>query len=437
YITIGSPEAQRLFALKSEFLSTGHIVYWGVILITFVLGRILISTHFSRLALVFAVGLLFDALIFVTDPSPGWILWGLPFICLLHSIYTRTPPVLIIALIGAYFAHEIAGLHLALSLQQTLILSYGILFEVLILHKQAPFLNRRKPLLIGISGDSGAGKDILAQNLCEVLGSRSVQVIAGDNYHRWERGHANWKRYTHLHPSGNSLRQLHHNLMDLREGRHIWSQFYDHDSGRFTPLLRLTPARNVIVQGLHTLFHPDIRRQFDLQIHLAPQESLRREWKLQRDTKERGHSKEKVQLSLHEREKDSANFIQTQAPYAHWIISFKPGLHGGPPLLSCNVPNEPLMMDLAEALGMRLSWSQDLNRLQIEQTEKELWSQGQIQKVAEAFFVSLRSVTRGREEPRLKAGTDGALQLLFLAFLERERQFSSLYFDPSPQDPRD
>ena len=45
----------------------------------------------------------------------------------------------------------------------------------------------RKPLVIGIAGDSGAGKKTLSNALVGLFGNHSVTMLNGDNYHRWDR----------------------------------------------------------------------------------------------------------------------------------------------------------------------------------------------------------------------------------------------------------
>ena len=48
-------------------------------------------------------------------------------------------------------------------------------------------------------GDSGAGKHTLANDMKTLFGV-TLSVVDGDDDHRWERGHAMWRRYTHLDP---------------------------------------------------------------------------------------------------------------------------------------------------------------------------------------------------------------------------------------------
>ena len=49
-------------------------------------------------------------------------------------------------------------------------------------------------LVIGIGGDSSAGKTTLLKNLFELLGSQFIS-IEGDGDHKWERNDNNWKSF--------------------------------------------------------------------------------------------------------------------------------------------------------------------------------------------------------------------------------------------------
>ena len=45
----------------------------------------------------------------------------------------------------------------------------------------------RRPFVIGISGDSGSGKDTFANSIEGLFGKHSVTKLSGDDYHLWDR----------------------------------------------------------------------------------------------------------------------------------------------------------------------------------------------------------------------------------------------------------
>ena len=56
----------------------------------------------------------------------------------------------------------------------------------------------RRPFVIGISGDSGSGKDTFANSIEGLFGKHSVTKLSGDDYHLWDRKKPIWQAMTHL-----------------------------------------------------------------------------------------------------------------------------------------------------------------------------------------------------------------------------------------------
>ena len=64
-----------------------------------------------------------------------------------------------------------------------------------------------------------------------------------------------------------------------------------------------------------------MKKSFDITFFIQPDEDLRKKWKIERDTKKRGYSKEKILKQLKDREKDSLLYIQTQANQADVLVN--------------------------------------------------------------------------------------------------------------------
>jgi len=45
----------------------------------------------------------------------------------------------------------------------------------------------QRPIILGIVGDSAAGKTTLTRCIAQVLGEENVTVICTDDYHRYDR----------------------------------------------------------------------------------------------------------------------------------------------------------------------------------------------------------------------------------------------------------
>jgi uridine kinase len=183
-----------------------------------------------------------------------------------------------------------------------------------------PFSLGKKPLTIGISGDSGVGKDTLSAALSELLNSDSIAYILGDDYHIAERSDLIWKSKTHLNNSANDLSRFNRdiNLASNRIG--VVARHYNHGTGKFTAERLIPPGDFLIVNGLHALTIPEAAK-FDLKIFLRMDESLRVALKLERDILKRGHSSEsQVKSAIKKRYPDSKKYIDTQLDYADLVI---------------------------------------------------------------------------------------------------------------------
>lgn len=109
---------------------------------------------------------------------------------------------------------------------------------------------------------------------------------------------------------------------NLKIGNEIFAVDYDHHNGSFTPVQRIEPKDNIVLCGLHTLYHKNLRDIIDLKVFINTQESLKRFWKLKRDILERGHSFEKVIHSIESRQTDYQTYILPQKDFSDILIQF-------------------------------------------------------------------------------------------------------------------
>ena len=62
-----------------------------------------------------------------------------------------------------------------------------------------------RPIILGIVGDSAAGKTTLTRGIAQVLGPENVTIICTDDYHRYNRKQRAEIGITALHPDCNHL----------------------------------------------------------------------------------------------------------------------------------------------------------------------------------------------------------------------------------------
>ncbi len=184
-----------------------------------------------------------------------------------------------------------------------------------------------RPILLGIVGDSGAGKTTLTSGIAQILGQENITVIGTDDYHRYDRLQRTEIGITALHPDCNYLDIMQQHLTLLRSGQPILKPIYNHNTGTFDPPQYIKPNKFIIVEGLLGYSTPALRECYDVKVYLAPQESIRYGWKIKRDILNRGYTEAQVLTELEKREADSAQFIQPQRQWADLAIVFYPPSH--------------------------------------------------------------------------------------------------------------
>ena len=182
----------------------------------------------------------------------------------------------------------------------------------------------RRPILLGIVGDSAAGKTTLTRGLVNVLGPERVTHVCTDDYHKYDRQERAQLGITPLHPDCNYMDVMELHLERLHYGQPILKPVYDHKTGTLVRPVYV-PARDfVIVEGLLAFSSPVARQFFDVKVFLDPPEDLRWEWKMRRDTAKRGYNPEEVLAERLRREPDSKRFIRPQREHADIVVSFAP-----------------------------------------------------------------------------------------------------------------
>ncbi|MGI8622690.1 MAG: phosphoribulokinase [Solirubrobacteraceae bacterium] len=180
-----------------------------------------------------------------------------------------------------------------------------------------------RPVMLGLVGDSAAGKTTITRGLVRVLGEEHVTHVCLDDYHRYDREQRAERKITPLDPACNHLDVMEQDLLQLRRGRSILKPVYKHADGTFGPPIYIQPKRFTIVEGLLGFHNKAMCEAYDLRIFLAPPEDLRRHWKVQRDCSRRGYSTDDVLAELDRREADSERYIRPQARKADVVITFQ------------------------------------------------------------------------------------------------------------------
>lgn len=63
----------------------------------------------------------------------------------------------------------------------------------------------QRPIILGIVGDSAAGKTTLTRGIAQILGEEQVTTICTDDYHKYDRVQRKERQISALHPDCNYL----------------------------------------------------------------------------------------------------------------------------------------------------------------------------------------------------------------------------------------
>ncbi|GIU97971.1 MAG: phosphoribulokinase [Actinomycetota bacterium] len=180
----------------------------------------------------------------------------------------------------------------------------------------------RRPVLLGLAGDSASGKTTLSRGIEYVLGVERVARICTDDYHRYDRATRAAIGVTPLAPEANRMDLAAEHLRALARGQAVTKPTYDHHTGTFGPDETVEPGEIVIVEGLVPLAERITRDVIDVGVFLDPEEELRRRWKLERDVFERGYQPRQVVEELRRREPDARRYVRPQRELADVVVRF-------------------------------------------------------------------------------------------------------------------
>jgi uridine kinase len=343
---IGNPEIGKVYLLKIGYGDTVliYIVPTIYVLLLYSAWRIK-RLNFELFNA--SLGLVLLLVVLMTPASLGWFVWIVPLLTFYQMSSDRAGLVLAgiflsLFIINSFFSVpsysellsflafkvKVDFLDLVSSLTQTMLLVFGVILALKIRRETVKnndyFRLSRKPFVIGISGDSGAGKDTRSDAICDLFGAHSVATLSGDDYHLWDRQKPMWQVMTHLNPMANDLESYAKDLISLVDGKSIHAGHYDHETGKLTRPFVTKSNDIIIASGLHALYLPILRECYNLKIYMEIDEGLRKHFKLERDVKQRGHTKERVMQTMARREPDSDKFIRPQAQYADLVLSLQP-----------------------------------------------------------------------------------------------------------------
>jgi phosphoribulokinase len=173
---------------------------------------------------------------------------------------------------------------------------------------------------LGVAGDSGSGKTTFTEGIRSIFGTDLVSTITLDDYHSLDRDGRRKLGMTALNPKANRIDQLEKDLILLKRGVPVEKEVYNHSTGMFDAPVIFYPKKILILEGLHTLFTPTLRKYLDFTLFVDPTKEVKSDWKIRRDIKMRGYSRDAVIREIAERELEYERYIAPQKEFADAVI---------------------------------------------------------------------------------------------------------------------
>ena len=258
--------------------------------------------------------------IYITNLSNiGWLLWSFPAFLVLFFSFEYKVKILIMSLFSLlvvsnqenefiYINEFYMGIFDFLIYTTSIIILY---YSIQVLDKNIYFKIKSSPIIISIAGDSATGKTTFSNILEQFFGSKFVDKVELDSFHKYERNDPAWEASTHLNPEMNNLLEFKKTILSLINGETQIIQNYNHLTGKFDSTNKKRIKDFLIIEGLHSLYFNDLNKRFDLNVFLDVEQKIKDEAKLKRDL-ERKKSEQEINLEIKKRRDDFSKYIVPQ-----------------------------------------------------------------------------------------------------------------------------
>ena len=180
----------------------------------------------------------------------------------------------------------------------------------------------KTPLILAIAGGSCSGKSTLAAYLRDYIGAETCRVVRQDDYYHDIRERGGSPMVNFDIPEALDFGLLRNNLLAFKQNEAVALPNYDFTTHqRRTPTEPRSPRPLIIIEGILLLAEPELRGVFDHSVFMRCASELRLSRRLERDTTERGRSREDVLRQFHGQvEPAHQSFVSPSQRHADLII---------------------------------------------------------------------------------------------------------------------
>ena len=181
-----------------------------------------------------------------------------------------------------------------------------------------------KPVVIGIAGGTGSGKNTVARKLVEALPKGQIALIQHDWYYR-DCAHLPWEERIQVnfdHPDSLESELLETHIDTLKRGEAVSCPQYDFSTHtRAAEVVDLQPAPIIVVEGILLFAVPALRERFDLRLFVDTADDIRLMRRIKRDIVKRGRDVLSVQDQYYNTVRPMhMEHVAPSKQYAHLVI---------------------------------------------------------------------------------------------------------------------
>ncbi len=249
----------------------------------------------------------------------GWLLWSFPAFLILFFSFEYKVKSLIVLFFSLLVVTNQENEYININENYIVIFDYLIYcaaiiigyYAIQLLSKNIYYKIKSSPIIISIAGDSATGKTTFTNLLEQYFGTKFVNKIELDSFHKFERDNPAWIQNTHLNPAMNNLLEYKKIILSLINGETQIVQNYNHLTGKFDTNQKKRIKDFLIIEGLHSQYFDDLNERYDLNVFFDLEEGIKDETKMSRDL-ERKKTKREINKEIKKRKQDFVEYILPQ-----------------------------------------------------------------------------------------------------------------------------
>ncbi|KRL98027.1 uridine kinase [Liquorilactobacillus satsumensis] len=183
---------------------------------------------------------------------------------------------------------------------------------------------RKRPVIIGVTGGSGSGKTAVSRAVFEQLHNNSLLVLQEDSYYndQAEMSFEERLKVNYDHPAAFDTDLLINQLQELLAWKTVKVPVYDYKAHtRSKNFILQAPKEVIIIEGILVLNDPRLRQLMDIKVFVDTDDDIRIIRRIRRDTEQRGRSLQSIiQQYLRTVKPMYHQFIEPTKRYADLII---------------------------------------------------------------------------------------------------------------------